>query len=776
MNTRFGKISVVLFFFTILAAVVIVPHKAYSQSTTIIVAASNADSATKSSTNYVADGTDDQVEIQQAIDSLGTTGGTVILSNGTFNLSSSIVVKQNIILQGQGAQTVLQASSDLSGQFIRVNGPDSRISSLIIDDGRTAGQGPQTNGIHIWSGNEIRLANVIIESVHIRRLQSGINGSDAISTNYTQNIGFQNNNIENVSGSGLIFYKTDNSVMTGNLINNLGKDGIILSESNGSKAINNSVSNVKYSGIVFGESNDASASGNLVSMTGNHGIISTLGGNRNTFTNNTVKQTGANGTGGFSHGIAIDGNEGKTPSSGHKIVNNYIENSYDAGIEVADSVDNVLISGNTVNGAGLGPHPNNTYGIYFGGGFTPCHLATISGNKVTRAKENGIEFGSQPGHDLTTNVVVEGNETYNNGSNGIFANYAKNFTIKNNSCYNNDQTQTDKDGIRLQDSSYGVVNSNHCYDSQTVKTQNNGLVFMGKVDNINVYSNNFKGNQFGEIYTDVHATVSNISYDIPHGSSADWGLIANDGFQKQKIISTLFFAGPPNPGAFPNYTRHPQNTEQYNWEHDDDINSILNKIKNIGINVLKVSYWGHNGETDKWATTLLFSSKDWNNANVVLSENDIVGKARHFFELTSQKQILFAPLIEVSPEFPFYAQFPGNLDNLVNKISWLVNNFATENNWLKVYNKDGEPRLAIWLIETIHSGSVDSSAFAQAFDETARRVEQNTGIKIGFIIDPTPLPPYSSHEGPDPAVLAQRQSILAVNPFNITSQGLSGNP
>ncbi|MGV3720956.1 MAG: hypothetical protein ACO1SX_08595 [Actinomycetota bacterium] len=42
---------------------------------------------------------------------------------------------------------------------------------------------------------------------------------------------------------------------------------------------------------------------------------------------------------------------------------------------------------------------------------------------------------------------------------------------------------------------------------------------------------------------------------------------------------------------------------------------------------------------------------------------------------------------------------------------------------------------------------------------------------MGFIIDPTPLPAYGSHDGPEPSVLAATASVLAVNPFNITSQG-----
>jgi hypothetical protein len=169
----------------------------------------------------------------------------------------------------------------------------------------------------------------------------------------------------------------------------------------------------------------------------------------------------------------------------------------------------------------------------------------------------------------------------------------------------------------------------------------------------------------------------------------------------------------------------------------------------------------------------LFSQQDWTNPSVLLSETEIIAKTNHFFNKSLDNQLLFAPMLEVSSAFPFYSEFPSNLSNMVSRIYWLVSNFAHHSNWLRMYDQNGEERIAIFLIETIHLGTINPIDFAQGFVSVASQIELLTEEKIGFIIDPTPLPPYGSTEGPDPTILESTECILAVNPFNICSQGLT---
>jgi len=76
------------------------------RTATFIVAAS--DSEHKFEADYHCNGTDDQVEIQAAIDALPATGGEVFLLEGTYYITASTVMPSNSSLIGSGAGTVLK--------------------------------------------------------------------------------------------------------------------------------------------------------------------------------------------------------------------------------------------------------------------------------------------------------------------------------------------------------------------------------------------------------------------------------------------------------------------------------------------------------------------------------------------------------------------------------------------------------------------------------------------------------------------------------------------
>lgn len=268
-----------------------------------------------------------------------------------------------------------------------------------------------------------------------------------------------------------------------------------------------------------------------------------------------------------------------------------------------------------------------------------------------------------------------------------------------------------------------------------------------------------------------------------------WGRIANRKHRGQPILSALYFAGPPNPRFVPLYTRHPTQPEPTNWFHNTNIDAALKPMRAVGLNTIKLSYWGHDGETDAWSPTWLFSRTRWpydpqhDPRNDRTSTHDRytrrytdaeqVALARRFFRRAARQELLIAPMLEVSPAFPFFSDFPDRLDGLVQRCAWLLNGFGKEPSWLRVYDQNGHPRHVIWLIETIHAGPIAPERFAAAFDTAALRIQKATGHQVGFILDPTPLPAYGSHAGPTPAALRYRPSVLAINPYNITAQGIA---
>lgn len=233
-----------------------------------------------------------------------------------------------------------------------------------------------------------------------------------------------------------------------------------------------------------------------------------------------------------------------------------------------------------------------------------------------------------------------------------------------------------------------------------------------------------------------------------------WGRIANQELEGDKIRGVFFFAGPPNDFSRVFYTRHPIDSQRFEWKIDDDVRYILKQIKSVRANVIKLSWWGNNDEYIRWAPTI--------NTKEVNSQT---------FRIAGEQGLMVAPVIEVSEAFRFWEEFPDNTLNMETRIRQVLQDYGAYSNWLSVYDKSGQKRKAIFLIETIHASPIDPVVFAQAFDMVADKIKQQTGELIGFIIDPTPLPPSGSYYGPEPEALKNTQSILAINPFNLTSDG-----
>ena len=71
----------------------------------VIVAANDSSSADKARADYVCDGTADEVEVQDAVDDLGTSGGWVALCAGTYNFADEVLIDEDDIkVAGEGTQ------------------------------------------------------------------------------------------------------------------------------------------------------------------------------------------------------------------------------------------------------------------------------------------------------------------------------------------------------------------------------------------------------------------------------------------------------------------------------------------------------------------------------------------------------------------------------------------------------------------------------------------------------------------------------------------------
>jgi hypothetical protein len=258
------------------------------------------------------------------------------------------------------------------------------------------------------------------------------------------------------------------------------------------------------------------------------------------------------------------------------------------------------------------------------------------------------------------------------------------------------------------------------------------------------------------------------------GGVSPWGRIANASHRGQRIYTGLFFAGPHNPDSVPLFTRHPLNADRLDWTSEADIRFALQHLLDVGLNTIKLSYFGHEGETDTLAPTWLFSRRVWLHEGRpgTYTEAEQIERVRQFFAIARQMGLLVAPLIEVTVGINrFFEYFPVNLNELLHRAEWLLATFGDEPNFLRAFDNKGKARHLLWQIEAIHAGPVDARKFAAGFDEAARLLHNKTGHLVGWAIDPTPLPPYGPHDGPDLEALRATDSVVMINPFNITSQG-----
>ncbi len=215
-----------------------------------IVAASNSiDKDTKA--DYVCDGTDDQVEIQAAIDSLGTIGGAVYLLEGTYNISGSINLDNTVpddsgkAIIGTGAGTVLKVKPTVDG-INASNVSRILISQLMIDKGLKFGT---KDGIYFSLVSYSQINKVWIENVP--------NGINLVSS--SNNI-LSENHLKHIVRTGILLYNSSNNNIV--VANNLEDEDIGIGYSSNNNIISGNNIQGKGAGILAQNSLNNIFSGN----------------------------------------------------------------------------------------------------------------------------------------------------------------------------------------------------------------------------------------------------------------------------------------------------------------------------------------------------------------------------------------------------------------------------------------------------------------------------------------------------------------------------------
>ena len=105
----------------------------------MIVATQSSSEKSKAAADFLGDGVGDQEEIYAAIHALPSSGGTVTLMEGTYDirkvegkLGGLIIDRSNVMLTGQGAATRLILAPDQNTNVIRIIG--SGVGNIVIRD------------------------------------------------------------------------------------------------------------------------------------------------------------------------------------------------------------------------------------------------------------------------------------------------------------------------------------------------------------------------------------------------------------------------------------------------------------------------------------------------------------------------------------------------------------------------------------------------------------------------------------------------------------------
>lgn len=310
--------------------------------------------------DYLCDGTADDVEINAAIQALPSTGGEIVILDGTYNITATIAMnKDNTKLSGNGAATILKRmwnSSTVEG-VITINATNGGccVENLQIDGNKATYSSSNDNGIYLTESSSNTITGNTCN-----------NSRYGIYVNTSNNNTIAGNTCSNNSRYGIYLYRTSNNVVTRNTCNN-NRGGIYMS---GSSSIGN---------------NNNSITGNTCSNNNDYGIY--LNSDNNTITGNTYNNNG--------DGIYLAGSNNNT------ITGNTCNNG-NRGIDMRNS-DNNTIAGNTYN--------NDGYGIFV----YESSNNTITGNTCIRGTGQSSDYTSDQytiylyGTDNNYNLIANNN-------------------------------------------------------------------------------------------------------------------------------------------------------------------------------------------------------------------------------------------------------------------------------------------------------------------------------------------------------------------------------
>ena len=221
-------------------------------SATKVVAASNS---LRKNADYICDGTDDQAEINAAISSLGTSGGSVILLEGTYSITGPINLASNVALIGQGPGTVLRVPNAFNANLNVVSASGvSRVvvANLRIDGNRANQTAGIMNGVYFYNVTYGEIRSCYLENLRGEGIYLYSSNNNTVSGNTCRGNYYE----------GILLDRSSNNTVSGNTCQGNNSDGIALYRSSNNTVSGNTCQGNYYEGIFLWESSNNNICGN----------------------------------------------------------------------------------------------------------------------------------------------------------------------------------------------------------------------------------------------------------------------------------------------------------------------------------------------------------------------------------------------------------------------------------------------------------------------------------------------------------------------------------
>lgn len=302
--------------------------------------------------DYYCNGTNDQTVIQQAIDALPSTGGKIVLLEGTYNISGTITIynKKNVTLQGLGRNVIFSATTSTSALYMIKVRSAIGVNIFDIDIDYTNNTSGDGTAIQLYTTN-----HTVIERVKIQNSKG--NGIEWFNSNYTR---FSDISFINVRQC-VWDRESNHSSIFSRIVIDTATNGIVLASSSTLNKIcdcivRTATDNGIKSDAAYTMINDNIVYGCGVGITAN-GNCSTVSGNNARDNNTGISVNGKM--------VNVSGNTAlRTDDSGN--VSSYSSSQYT--ILMGSSSANCLVIGNIIsgknytnNGASTNTFANNKY-------------------------------------------------------------------------------------------------------------------------------------------------------------------------------------------------------------------------------------------------------------------------------------------------------------------------------------------------------------------------------------------------------------------------------